>query len=110
MSNTNDTSRADEFDAFLETYKPILNSIDANASFDGLAFETYGDELKFVIDQPDDHVVTLVEGDDGGTYLTAGFHVVNRLNYMITTVPVPRDLDVLVCAADEVENDLSLEI
>ena len=32
-----------DYDVWLETYRPILNHIDSNASFDGMMFETYGD-------------------------------------------------------------------
>jgi hypothetical protein len=37
-----------DFDEWVDTYKPIPNNIDTNASFDGLMFETYGDEVEFV--------------------------------------------------------------
>jgi len=37
-----------EFDEWCDTYKPITNHLDSNASFDGAMFETYGDEVEFV--------------------------------------------------------------
>jgi len=37
-----------DFDEWFDTYKPIPNNIDTNASFDGHMFETYGDEVEFV--------------------------------------------------------------
>ena len=44
-----------DFDEWCDTYKPIINHIDSNASFDngdgGIMFETYGDEVEFVKSQ-----------------------------------------------------------
>jgi len=37
-----------DYDEWVDTYKPIPNNIDKNASFDGMMFETYGAEVEFV--------------------------------------------------------------
>ena len=53
---------------FYETYKPIKNPIDNNASFDGAMLETYGAELEHVLKvarEKPDHVWTVIDGDDG---------------------------------------------
>ena len=83
-----------DFDEFCDTYKPIINHIDTNASFDngygGIMFETYGDEVEFVRDHVFLHpntVWTYCDGDDGGTYICDGMHMVNRIGYFVTTVP-----------------------
>lgn len=68
---------------FWETYRPIQNTIDTNASFEGRMFETYGDELAFVKSQPEENVWTLCE-EDGVTFISSGFHIVNRLGYFVT--------------------------
>ncbi len=80
--------RAMNYDVFERKYKPVKNHIDSNASGDGDLFETYGEEWEHVSKQDCHHVWTLVESDTGKKeYLTPGFHVVNRLNYMITEKP-----------------------
>ena len=74
-------------DEWYETYKPIQNNLDDNASWNGTMFETYGDELEFVDNQPDENVWTWTDGDDGGTYLSSGKSYINRLGYFVCTVP-----------------------
>jgi hypothetical protein len=76
---------------WFDTYKPIPNHLDENASFNdgdnGYMFETYGDELEFVKAQDSNRIWTYSDGDNGGTYISDGYHVVNRIGYFITTVP-----------------------
>jgi hypothetical protein len=71
------------------TYKPITNHIDTNASFDGLMFETYGDEVEFVKAQDENRIWMYGDGDDGGSYIWSGWGFVNRIGYFITEVPFP---------------------
>ena len=78
-----------DFDDWCNTYKPITNHIDNNASFDGAMFETYGDEVAFVKEQPEDRIWMYGDGDDGGSYIWSGWGFVNRLGYFITEVPCP---------------------
>lgn len=80
-----------DFDEWCDTYKPITNHLDTNASFDGAMFETYGDELDFVRNEDSDFVWTYGDGDDGGGYIWSGAHLVNRIGYFITEVPCPPD-------------------
>ena len=53
------------YEQWWDTYNPIKNHIEANASFDGAMFETYGPELSFVREQDVSKVWTIIEGDDG---------------------------------------------
>jgi hypothetical protein len=73
-------------DVFDEKYTPIKNHLDANASFNGVLFETYGKELEFVRQQPADRIWTWIDGEDG-TYLVQGYAFVNRIGYIITKEP-----------------------
>ena len=89
------------FDEWLETYKPITNHIDPNASFQdesgsGIMFETYGDEVEFVRSQSPANIWTYGDGDDGGGYIWNGWHIVNRLGYFITEVPCPPDTTIQI--------------
>jgi hypothetical protein len=69
-----------------EALKPILNPYDDNASLDGVMFETYGEELQHVKKQDPRHIWTYCEEDDI-LFLSQGFHLVNRLGYVITELP-----------------------
>jgi len=89
-----------DFDEWCDTYKPIINHIDSNASFDngngGVMFETYGDEVEFVKSQSPENIWMYGQGDDGGTYVWNGWGFVNRLGYFITEVPCPDGLTIQV--------------
>ncbi len=71
------------YDAWVDTFKPITNSIRNNGD---LAFETYGEEQEFVRNYDPKFIWTEVDGDSG-TYLVAGYHYVNRIQYYITENP-----------------------
>lgn len=98
--------REDEWDAFVETYKPVQNTITNREEMDGCMFETYGADLDHVRAQPASHIVTVVEAE-GGLFLGGGFRVVDRMAYLITENPVPDNLDVMYVAPDldEPEDD-----
>ena len=73
-------------DKFYSVYKPVINHLDDNASLDGYMFETYDSELEYVKSQPDNLIWTYC--DDGDScYLISGFHLVNRLGYLIASKP-----------------------
>jgi hypothetical protein len=73
-------------DDWEETYKPTINHIDENASWNSMMFETYGEEVEFVRAQPYENVWTYVDGDEG-TYLVNGYGFVNRIGYFVCEVP-----------------------
>ena len=82
----------DEFDAWEERYEPIKNPFaqKQNGEYVEDKFETYGDELHYVLNVAKTapaRVWTLVDGDDGNLYIVDGYHLVNRMNYFITTHP-----------------------
>ena len=89
-----------DFNDWCEQYKPIVNHIDNNASFDngdgGLMFETYGDEVEFVKSQSPDKIWMYGDGDDGAGYLWSGWGFVNRIGYFITEVPCPPNTTIQV--------------
>jgi hypothetical protein len=81
-------------DAFDAQYTLRTNHLNPTASWAygegaGCLFETYGEELAFVRQQDPRTVWTLIDGDDGEPYLLSGFHLVNRIGYLVSTVPVP---------------------
>ena len=85
-----------DYEEFVATYKPITNHIDKNASFDGMMFETYGDEYDFVKSANPNCIWTYGDGDDGGSYIWSGWSFINRLGYFITEVPCPADTEIQI--------------
>ena len=88
----------DEFDA---RYPLIVNHLNPSAgwAFDGQVgclFETFGPEFEFVRQQDPQRVWTLVDADDGHIAVIGGLHYVNRIGYLISQSPLPRDEEVYV--------------
>jgi hypothetical protein len=97
----------DEFDA---AYPLRPNHLNPNASWGfadgaGCLFETYGEELDFVRRQDPRTVWTILDGDDGGLYVASGYHFVNRIGYLISTIPIPDDLFIQVHIPTNLENE-----
>jgi len=70
-------------DEFEGQYELVKNTFDKHAAYDGAWFETYGNEELFVRSADPKTVWTIVEGDES-LWVIAGFHLVNRLGYLIT--------------------------
>jgi hypothetical protein len=86
----------EEFD---EHYTLMCNHLDTNASFDGYCFETYGEELDYVLTKvKENRVITILEtdGDDDGINMcyASGYHLVNRIGYLITEEEITEDFEV----------------
>lgn len=80
-----------------KTYKLVKNQFDENAGFDGFLFETYGNEIKFVLDKVNQNrIISIIEGDDNELYYSSGYHLVNRIGYLITDEPIIDNFDVLI--------------
>jgi hypothetical protein len=89
-----------DFDEWFDTYKPIPNNIDKNASFDGYMFETYGAEVEFVKSKPHDRIWTYGDGDDGGLYIWSGWSFVNRIGYFISELPFPENTTIQIMVGE----------
>lgn len=89
----------DEFD---DRYPLVSNHINPSAGWaigdtgGGCLFETHGEEFAFVKRYDPRKVWTLVDGDDGDMYLISGLHFVNRVGYLLSTVPVPENVTIQV--------------
>lgn len=91
-----------------EKYKPIRNHFNPTASeYDSeyTMFETYGQELKFVMNTDPAYVWTEVDGDDGGVYIVNGYYLVNRIGYYITAKPHNPDDFIELCIISPEEED-----
>ena len=103
----------DKLDAWEEKYQPIKNHFSEPQGefadeFVEDKFETYGEELDYVLsiaDTEPKRVWTLVEGDDSNLYITSGYHLVNRLNYFITKNPCKLEYEETTYLIYEEEND-----
>jgi hypothetical protein len=89
-----------DYDVWVETYKPIPNNIDKNASFDGMMFETYGAEVEFVKKANPAHIWMFGDGDGGGLYIWSGWGFVNRIGYFITEVPCPENTTIQIMVGE----------
>ena len=75
------------YDEWEEKFIPTKNSIDDNASYDGIMFETFGPELEAVRNADPDCVWTLICDDEADNdVILKGYHLVNRMGYFITEV------------------------
>jgi hypothetical protein len=88
-------------DAFDEHYPLVPNHLNPNAAWvyldiGGCLFETYGPELEFIRQQDPSRVWTLIDNDDDGQSLVSGFHFVNRIGYLVSTIPVPAGVQISV--------------
>ena len=72
------------WDSWADKFKPIKNHLVIDP--DEKMFETYGDEVEFVVNYDPKYVWTNLQGDESDL-ICAGYHFVNRLGYYITEVP-----------------------
>jgi hypothetical protein len=94
-------------DTFDDHYPLVTNHLNPHAGWAlgegrGCLFETHGEELAFVRSQDPRCVWTLVDGDDSpDQYLLSGYHLVNRVGYLVSTVPVAPGVSVQVRLPNE---------
>ena len=86
------------YEQWVEKYKPIKNHL---VTDDTTSFETYGDEVLFVCEQPNSTVWTELDGDNG-VYLVSGYHLANRLNYYVTEIPWDDSDDICITICEYV--------
>jgi len=79
-----------------EQFKFIPNQYDEFASFDGLMYETYGDEVEAVKAFDPAKIWMYGDGDDGGSYIWSGWGFVNRIGYFLSENPVPPDTTIQI--------------
>lgn len=53
-----------QYEDFEQHFKPIKNHLNPNSSIDGTVFETYGEELAFVLEQDVHNIWTVIVNDD----------------------------------------------
>lgn len=74
------------YDEFVDTYKPQENHIKTYGGMSNKTFETYGEEQDFIFEADPKFIWTEVDGD-GGCFIVAGRHYVNRIQYYYCAKP-----------------------
>jgi hypothetical protein len=78
-------------------------------SFGGM-YETYGEELQYILsmanssNKNDQNRVWTIVDDGDNMSITTGYHLVNRLGYLITEQPAPEDTIIDVVIDIEMDN------
>lgn len=88
-------------DEFSDRYPLVPNHINPSAGWaigdtGGCLFETFGEEFDFIRRQDPRRVWMLIDGDGGDMYVISGLHHVNRIGYLLSTLPVPEDVCIQV--------------
>jgi len=78
------------FDEWAKKFRPIKNHFSKYPN--ETMFETFGEEVDFVVKADNKYVWTWLQGDMSDL-VCAGYHYVNRLGYFITEVPWEDDMD-----------------
>lgn len=89
------------FEEFETKFKPLNNHIaeaenpsgdgQSHAPMGGIMFETSGKEWEFVRQQNPNNIWTVIVGDSDEWEIAKGFHIVNRMGYIITEEPWTED-------------------
>jgi hypothetical protein len=86
---------------FEEQFKPIKNHLvpDQNQQM----FETYGEEVEFVISQITDNRVWTYSDGDMCSFVSNGYHYINRIGYYVCEVPYDEDTEYEIITSTEEE-------
>jgi hypothetical protein len=80
------------WEEFVDNYGLVKNHIEDNASYNNCMFETFGEELAYIVslsnnEESKKFVWTIVDGENEETWIIPGYHYVNRYGYLITEKP-----------------------
>jgi hypothetical protein len=86
---------------FEEQFKPIKNHLvpDPNQQM----FETYGEEVEFVISQVVDRKVWTYSDGEMCSFVSNGYHYINRIGYYVCEVPYDEDTEYEIITSTEEE-------
>ncbi|MBI1246872.1 hypothetical protein GC197_03380 [bacterium] len=99
-------------DEFCTQFRPLPNPIAAHAQMDfgdakGCLIETYGPEWDFIKSFDRYRVWTLIDNNAGDMFILSGLHWINRLGYLITANPWPKNTTIEVTFEDEPDSEES---
>ena len=101
------------WDDWEKKYVPMLNTITDRTEFNGWLFETYDDDLKYILEYGNNknyrnHIWTLLTDDNGDLCISNGYHLVNRMGYFITSHPYDAGDNIFVQDEDDVEKTFTI--
>jgi|688.fasta_scaffold1335190_1 hypothetical protein len=80
-----------QYEEFVDTYQPIKNHLVDYAPYEECMYETYGEEVEYVVDIANSDkrqtVWTIINGENEKTWIIPGYHYFDRIGYLITTIP-----------------------
>jgi hypothetical protein len=86
---------------FEERFKPIKNHFSSDP--DQKMFETYGEEVNFVITKAEENKVWTWADGDYCSFVSSGYHYVNRIGYYVCEVPYDEDTEYEIITSTEEE-------
>jgi hypothetical protein len=86
-----EVKRVYTFDEWVEKYKPLKNHIEESNTYEGYAFETYGEELDFIREQEPEKIWTLIENGTDMSCVAYGMRWVDREFYFTSSIPVQEE-------------------
>jgi hypothetical protein len=86
-----ESERIYTFEEWVEKYNPIKNEIEESTTYEGFAFETYGEELDFVREHNPENIWTIITNGADMSYLVSGMRWVDREFYFVTNNPVTEE-------------------
>lgn len=92
-------SRRLNFEQWVEEFDPTPNIVAKDAPYDGLMWETYGEELnnvEYIANKLPQNVWTLLDEGDDHPVIVEGMRLVNRLGYFMTSEPFDEDTEYTV--------------
>ena len=92
-------------DQFMETYKPIQQGAEGEFMLDDFQEAVRFAEARGL---SSNHVWTIMEsgdGDDDALYVSAGYHLVNRIGYIVTEKPWETGIEDAIWMEDDFESD-----
>lgn len=75
------------YDRWESEFTPVKNSANPGANANGALFETFGADLEKVLAKlktEPEKVWTMVEAENDKWYISPGYHLVNRVGYLLT--------------------------
>jgi hypothetical protein len=87
---------------FEQQFRPIKNHFAKNDP-DLEMFETYGEELDFVLAKAEENKVWTWADGDYCTYVSSGYHFVNRIGYYVCEVAYDEDTEYEIIVSTEEE-------
>lgn len=74
-------------DVFYAYFRPFRHPLARFDIWGGHGLETFGEDLQLAFDYDENHVWTVVEGEQGAEqWIIPGFHRVNRICFLLTEV------------------------